>query len=101
MQSVGFLSSQHVSTMSFTRDCFSAAFTFFLPVFGTIYKLVLTSLGFGRAVESILSRVNVEDQFFFVTGTFKISFTVRLPRGPAAKEMRRVLLEAGRKLKKE
>ena len=39
--------SQRVSTMSFTRDQFSAAFTSILPVFGTIYKLVLTSLGFG------------------------------------------------------
>ena len=57
--------------MSFTSDQFSAAFTSVLPVFGTIYKLVLTSLGFGRAAESILSRVN-----FFVTGTFKINFTV-------------------------
>ena len=75
MQSIGFLSSQHVSTMSFTHDHFSAAFTSILLVFGTIYKLVLTNLGFGRAVESILSRVNVEGQFF-VTGTFKISFTV-------------------------
>ena len=77
MQSVGFLSSQHVNTMSFARDHFSAAFTSILPVFGTIYKLVITCLGFGRAVESILSRVNVEGQFlFFVTGTFKIGFTV-------------------------
>ena len=62
--------------MSFTSDQFSAAFTSVLRMFGTIYKLVLTSLGFGRAVESILLRVNVEGQFFFVTGTFKISFTV-------------------------
>ena len=57
--------------MSFTSDQFPAAFTSVLPVSGTIYMLVSTSLGFGRAVESILSRVN-----FFVTGTFKISFTV-------------------------
>ena len=37
----------------------TTAFTSVLPVFGIIYKLVLTSSGFGRAVESILSRVNV------------------------------------------
>ena len=68
MQSVGFLSSQPVSTMSFTCDHFSAAFTSILPVFDTTYKLVLTSLGFGRAVKSIVSRVKVEGHFF-VTGT--------------------------------
>ena len=56
--------------MSFTRDQLSAAFTILLFAgVGTIYMLVLTNLGFGRAVEGILSRVNVEDQFF-VTGTF-------------------------------
>ena len=64
MQSVSFMSFTSVSTMSFTSDQFSAGFTSVLPVFGTIYKLVLTSLGFGRAAESILSRVNVEGQFF-------------------------------------
>ena len=42
---------------------------FYFAGVGTIYMLVLTNLGFGRAVEGILSRVNVEDQFF-VTGTF-------------------------------
>ena len=53
-----------------SAPCLSQAINFqllsllFLPVFGTIYKLVLTSLGFGPAAESILSRVNVEGQFF-------------------------------------
>ena len=54
------------STMSFTSDQFSAAFTSALPVFGTIYKLVLMSLGFGQAAESILLRVNLEGQFFLL-----------------------------------
>ena len=53
--------------MSFTSDQFSAAFTSILLVFGTIYTLVLTNkLGFGRAVEGILSRVNIEGQCFML-----------------------------------
>ena len=78
MQSISFLSSQLVRTMSSTSDQFSAAFTSVLPVLGTIYKLVLTSLGFGRTVESILSRVNVEGQFFLlqVHNKFSVGCTI-------------------------
>ena len=49
-----------------------------LPVLGTIYKLVLTSVGFGRTVESILSRVNVEGQFFLlqVHNKFSVGCTI-------------------------